>query len=142
MRLELPDTPVIENPSEEQIRAAIDRLDERNEDPFIILSRAPDKGFMQAIGGPHAFQVEYKDAGTGRLYQSAVRLPKPTACDLFAAYIRGDDTFKSTVDWRDITDRIPKRSDETTMLIGLILLIVLLLVVVGFYLFALIRNLL
>jgi hypothetical protein len=96
MRLEPAEGEPVDNPNDADIAAAVS--DERNE--FVILS-ADEEGetFIQTSGG----LVEYRAGQTRQLFRSPDNLPADQVIALMQAYNRGEQSYKSAVQWQDVS---------------------------------------
>jgi hypothetical protein len=107
MRLMAPDSQDIEEPSPEQVVAAIERLDHTDDNPFFILQDDSRRNaFMQTIKqSARLFFVEYAEGQPQRQF-STPKVPKGKVKELLLAYLRRDDAFKSLTEWREITEEL------------------------------------
>lgn len=108
MRLESEGGLLIEYPTDELLREALADLANDSNNSFAILERR-DKPpeYLQALGGPEAFILEYHEGG--QHYRATdEKLPFDMAVALFSAYNRGDD-WRPMVEWQDVTVEIMGR---------------------------------
>ena len=120
MRLDVGDSGGANDPRESHILDALSRLDERDDFPFLVLSRdLPAPGFIRAIGGPYAFLVEYRESGSPRQFRSALHLPKEIVANLLGSYYRGEEAYKTQVEWREITQELQRQARRTKVIQGL-----------------------
>ena len=103
MRLELENGETLSDPDSRVLEQALRRLDGEG-NSFAILDSGSDEGtYLQAIGGPDMFTVEYREAGQ-QFRRDEVRLE--TVIALFNSYRRGADWWRSAVPWTDVTSEI------------------------------------
>ena len=88
------------DPDSRALEEAVRTVD-GEENCFALLVSDDDKNhFLQAMGGPELFDVEYREAGQHfRCHE--VRLE--TVIALFQSYRRGTDWWRSALAWKDVT---------------------------------------
>lgn len=103
MRLETEKGETLSNPDSRAVEAALRSLD-GYENTFALLDlERGDDGFLQTMGGPDLFDVEYQEAG--QLFRCRdVRLE--TVIALFHSYRRGTDWWRSALAWQDVTGEV------------------------------------
>jgi len=69
-------------------------------DSFLILSRS-DQYYMQTIGGPDSFTLEYRAGSGEKHYQCTV--PKKTLLQAFRSYALNDDSWRTLCNWKKMT---------------------------------------
>ncbi len=100
MHLETEKGGVLSDPDSRALEAALRRLDGEGNNFAILDSGRDDANYLQAIGGPDLFTVEYREAGRHFRCDEA-RLE--TVIALFNSYRRGADWWRSAVAWTDVT---------------------------------------
>jgi len=68
-------------------------------DDFFILDRGKNF-YMQAIGGPEIFQLEYRDGSADKHYNCNVS--KNRLLEAFSSYATEDETWRSICDWKKV----------------------------------------
>ena len=85
-----------DNPGDEEIAAALRQLYDEKIDAVILVADKKKNLFMQmGCGGRH---IEYCVGPEGPIY-SADDVPIELAAQMFLAYKRGDDDWKTAVTW-------------------------------------------
>ena len=89
----------IDNPSKEQIRAAIEDAATRPADGFVILAQTK-MTYVQAAGNSEKqFWIEYQEESRANHYHGEKRLPIDETAEILAAYARRDAGWKSATKW-------------------------------------------
>lgn len=105
MRLETEEGEVLEAPSAEAIRLAVEGLG-GSRGTFAILTRRDDPAeYLQTSGGGDAFLVEYHEHDA-HFRAADEALPAGTVAALFQAYARGDPAWGAAQAWRDVTAEV------------------------------------
>ncbi|HXE74794.1 MAG TPA: hypothetical protein VNN18_04025 [Candidatus Xenobia bacterium] len=100
MRLEMEKGEILSDPDSRALETALRSLDGES-NSFAVLDSGSDPGtYLQAIGGPDLFTVEYREAGQ-HFRRDEVRLEMVIA--LFQSYRRGTDWWRSALAWKDVT---------------------------------------
>ena len=103
MHLETEKGGVLSNPDSRALEAALRGLDGEGNNFAILDLERGDNDFLQTMGGPDLFDVEYHEAG--RLFRCRdVRLE--TVIALFHSYRRGSDWWRSALAWKDVTGEV------------------------------------
>jgi len=93
----------LSNPDSRALEAALRGLDGEGNNFAILDLERGDNDFLQTMGGPDLFDVEYHEAG--RLFRCRdVRLE--TIIALFHSYRRGSDWWRSALAWKDVTGEV------------------------------------
>lgn len=93
----------IDDPDAATIETVLRSLTE--EASFLILGPGEDEGtFMQAAGDAGSgFTLEYCEGAPERLYQCTINpLPVDHVILALRAYLRGDDTYKRSLQWEHV----------------------------------------
>ena len=104
MRLDIvsPDS-TTDNPSEEEIVEAIAKVYTENIDAVILISDVENNRFMQLpCGGVH---IEYCVSPEGPIY-SHEDTSRKLAIELFLSYARGDERWRTAVEWKVQIERL------------------------------------
>jgi hypothetical protein len=120
--------PNIDNPSDTDIAAAIpDQY--RGEEGIILRSDTDGQVFMQTVG--NIIEYREKDPATGayRQFRGVGDQPTERIIELFCVYNRGDQSFKTAIEWEDISDEL-KRSDRNKWIIGAVFAVIVAAIVV------------
>lgn len=103
MHLETEAGGTLSNPDSRALEAALRLLDGEGNNFAILDPERGDDDFLQTMGGPELFDVEYREAG--RLFRGReVRLE--TMIALFHSYRRGSDWWRSALAWKDVTNEL------------------------------------
>ncbi len=103
MRLETESGGTLSNPDSRALEAALRGLDGEGDNFAILDHERGDNDFLQTMGGPDLFDVEYQEAG--QLFRCReVRLE--TMIALFHSYRRGSDWWRSALAWKDVTGEV------------------------------------
>jgi len=91
----------IDDPTSEQIRRTLSSLGPKNS--FAVLGMTDESDdCLQASADGKTFTVEYCEAG--RQWQSAnPAVPLLQTVEMFLAYSRGDEAWRTMTDWQDVT---------------------------------------
>lgn len=100
MRLEMERGETLSEPDSQTLELALRRLDGEGNTFAILDPERGDNDFLQTMGGPELFDVEYREAGQHYRCRD-VRLE--TVIALFHSYRRGADWWRSAVAWTDVT---------------------------------------
>jgi hypothetical protein len=119
MRLETEDGPAIENPTEDQIRQAIEGIG-RESGSFAILKRCEEPPeCIQTSGEGHAFIMECHEVDKHfRAADEQMTLEATLA--LFQAYNRGGDAWRGMAQWQDVTREAAGARWPVVALIGVV----------------------
>ncbi len=102
MRLEREKGEPLSNPDSRAVEQALRSVDGEENCFALLVSDDDENHFLQAMGGPDLFDVEYREAG--QLFRSRdVRLE--TVIALFHSYRRGSDWWRSALAWQDVTSK-------------------------------------
>jgi len=66
-------------------------------DDFIVLKKG-EQEFMQTIGGPELFTLEYRDGSASEHYQRIVN--KKELIEAFTSYVNDDSSWRTSVNWQ------------------------------------------
>src|SRR5215469_17529105 len=102
-RLDIRGEGEILDPTPQDIKLAIDSISPSEDSPFLILGRGPDgMTYMQAgLEENSLWTLEFQEGSTQRHFQvSNVSTEKVT--DMFLAYARGDEAWRTSVKWEHI----------------------------------------
>jgi hypothetical protein len=100
VRLETEKGEALSNPDSRAVEAALRSLD-GYENTFALLDlERGDNDFLQTMGGPDLFDVEYREAGQ---HFRCRDVPLETIIALFHSYRRGSDWWRSALAWQDVT---------------------------------------
>jgi hypothetical protein len=94
-----------ENPAFEQVLEAINELDHADQAPFLnLIDRTQPNAFMAVWkASARSFIVEYAEGKPQQQYRSK-KTPRGKVIELFARYLRRDESFKMLTEWEDITE--------------------------------------
>jgi hypothetical protein len=122
MRLEPAEGADIENPTPEQIRQVLAGVGTASGE-YAILNRSDDPPeYLQLAGEGNAFTVEYRE-GDRQFREPKEAVALETAVTMFQAYARGDEKWRTLVQWTDVTDEI-RKPRWPAIIIGIIILAV------------------
>jgi hypothetical protein len=88
------------DPDSRALEAALRTVDGEGNCFALLVSDDDKNHFMQAMGGPDEFTVEYREAGQ-HFRREDVRLDMVIA--VFQAYRRGDEWWRRALIWQDVT---------------------------------------
>lgn len=89
----------LENPDLDAIISSLNSL-EGGTDHFAILHRS-DQVYIQTIGGPEEFQLEYRDGAADKHFQCMAT--KRVVIDAFRSYASpGDEAWRTACDWKKL----------------------------------------
>jgi len=119
MRLETEDGPAIENPTDDQVREALEGLG-RESGALAILTRQDEPlEYVEAGGEGDAFVVEcHEDDRHCRAANEQMTLAATVA--LFQAYGRGGDAWRNMALWRDVTRETTGTRWQVVAIIGVV----------------------
>ncbi|MGH9787583.1 MAG: hypothetical protein ACRD4U_02620 [Candidatus Acidiferrales bacterium] len=101
MRLEMEKGEALVNPDAEALERALRSVDGWDNCFARLEAENSENDFLQAMGGPDEFTIEYQEAG--RLFRrDPVRLE--TVIALFQSYRRGDDWWRRGLIWKEVTE--------------------------------------
>jgi hypothetical protein len=103
MKLETADRISSADATEEELLNAFANDADRGE--FIILSQS-DQVYIQASGesdGPYV--MEYREGDADHHFQCTQDLSKETVQATFMKYLRGDNSWKTNVDWKQLGNK-------------------------------------
>lgn len=103
MRLETESGGTVSDPESRALEAALRGLDGEGNTFAILDPERGDNDFLQTMGGPDLFDVEYREAGQ-HFRCREVRLE--TIIALFHSYRRGSDWWRSALAWKDVTGEV------------------------------------
>lgn len=105
MRLETEEGAPIEDPTEDQIRQALQGLG-RESGTFALLARREEPHeYMQTTGEGNAFIVEFHEGGR-HFRATNEEMAFDATLALLASYRRGDDGWRTTTLWKDVTKEV------------------------------------
>ena len=99
MRLEVEYDAVQEQPDVDDIRQALRRLSPAGA-KFAILDVGPDRYLQTYVLDDGQLDVEYRDGGADRHYQSIHAQPLDAVIDAFLSYLAGDNRWRTAFEWR------------------------------------------
>ena len=101
IKLESSDGSCVENPSEEQIVGAVERL--KTGDSAILSDCSREDDLIQVLGQGKLVILGYHNTRTNRLLRSRKSLRRNEAVKLLIAYLRGETSYRQSTKWKDIT---------------------------------------
>lgn len=111
LRLKYSSGEAVDDPPLDEITSAIQNIDPKDDGPFIIVEDLSfENAFMQTRRhSPRWFIVEYRDDVTDRQYRTRFLVRQPDVEKLFRWYVAGDESYRTTVTWDDISEYLLRR---------------------------------
>ncbi len=122
MRLEPAEGPAIENPTADQIRQVLAALGKASGEYAILNRRDEPPEYLQTSGEGSAFTIEYRE-GDRQYREPKEAVPLETVVAMFQAYARGEEKWRSMVQWTDVTDEVEK-TRWPAYVIGIIIVVI------------------
>ena len=131
MRLEPATTPPVDNPTDADIAGAI-----RNpQNEFIILldDRA-ENAYMQTGGGTNRLlTVEYRADLPMQHFQGVEDHAADKVIELFQAYNSGNQSYKTMIEWKEITESLSRNSRIPYVVVAIIVLVIIVLLAINYF---------
>ncbi len=103
MRLEMEKGEPLSNPDSRALEAALRTVDGEGNCFALLVSDDDKNHFLQAMGGPEMFAVEYAE---GEQVFRCRDVELETVIALFHSYRRGSDWWRRGVVWKDVTGKL------------------------------------
>jgi hypothetical protein len=117
MRLETQEGRAAEDPSEDQIRQAIEGIGRESGGFVILTGRETPLEYVQTSGDEKGFVVEWHQ-GDRHLRATDETMTLDAAVALFQAYGRGDEAWSGMARWEDVTSEARGPRWQIVVLIG------------------------